>query len=314
MEQKELEKYIKSGLSIRAISKESKLSVPTVVRYLKKYQLKTTLKISHPNLKIEYFKKIDSLEKAYWLGFLYADACMRKIGNSLALKLELAQKDEDQIDKFCNAIGAELSKKTYYTRLNKYNSVCIGIYNLEFNEYLIKNGCIPQKTFRIKHPNFESERLDLAFLLGFYDGDGSVGGVICCGNKSFLTEIAEKHNIQKHLRVENKVPFLRIPKRILKKMFENYQNSMKRKRKFTNIPNYEEKNGFKYKAKTKIIWPTNEVLQKLVWEKPTQKLAVSLGVSDKAIEKHCIKNNISKPPRGHWNKLKLVGNTGVDSA
>jgi hypothetical protein len=46
-------------------------------------------------------------------------------------------------------------------------------------------------------------------------------------------------------------------------------------------------------------------LEKLVWEKPTVKIARDLGVSDVAISKRCKKLGIQKPPRGYW--------TGVNS-
>lgn len=55
-------------------------------------------------------------------------------------------------------------------------------------------------------------------------------------------------------------------------------------------------------SKQKIIWPSKEELEKLIWEFPTIQLAKKLGVSDKAIEKRCKKLNISKPPRGYWSK------------
>jgi hypothetical protein len=51
---------------------------------------------------------------------------------------------------------------------------------------------------------------------------------------------------------------------------------------------------------TKITWPDKETLRTLVWEKPSQQLSKELGVSDKAIEKHCKKYGIEKPPRGYW--------------
>ena len=54
----------------------------------------------------------------------------------------------------------------------------------------------------------------------------------------------------------------------------------------------------------KIIWPSAEVLEKLVWEKPTSQIAKDLGVSDKAIEKHCKKLALKKPPRGYWAKMQ----------
>lgn len=49
----------------------------------------------------------------------------------------------------------------------------------------------------------------------------------------------------------------------------------------------------------KITWPSAEVLEKLLWEKPTSQIAKDLGVSDKAIEKHCKKLALKKPPRGY---------------
>jgi hypothetical protein len=52
----------------------------------------------------------------------------------------------------------------------------------------------------------------------------------------------------------------------------------------------------------KIVWPSAEVLEKLLWEKPTAQIAKDLGVSDKAIEKHGKKLGLKKPPRGYWAK------------
>jgi predicted DNA-binding protein YlxM (UPF0122 family) len=49
---------------------------------------------------------------------------------------------------------------------------------------------------------------------------------------------------------------------------------------------------------------SREELAKLVWEKPTIEIANMFGVSDKAIEKRCLKFNIRKPPRGYWTKMK----------
>ncbi len=67
-----------------------------------------------------------------------------------------------------------------------------------------------------------------------------------------------------------------------------------------------------YSHKKKIIWPTKEELQKLLWEMPTIKIAKQLGVSDVAISKCAKKYGISKPPRGYWtnkNNHSLSGNS-----
>ena len=53
----------------------------------------------------------------------------------------------------------------------------------------------------------------------------------------------------------------------------------------------------------KIEWPSKEELEKLLWERPTMHIAKDLGISDKAVEKHIKKLNLTKPPRGYWAKL-----------
>lgn len=56
------------------------------------------------------------------------------------------------------------------------------------------------------------------------------------------------------------------------------------------------------------IYPSPEILSKLIWEHTTTKIAKDIGVSDNALAKYCKKHNILKPPRGYWAKLKAVIN------
>ena len=56
-------------------------------------------------------------------------------------------------------------------------------------------------------------------------------------------------------------------------------------------------------ASHKITWPSNEELSSLLWSFPSSKIAKDLGVSDSAIGKRCKQLNITKPPRGYWEKL-----------
>lgn len=52
---------------------------------------------------------------------------------------------------------------------------------------------------------------------------------------------------------------------------------------------------------------SREDLYKKVWSKPGVKLAAEFGVSDVAISKRCRRENIPRPPRGYWAKLKAGG-------
>ena len=55
---------------------------------------------------------------------------------------------------------------------------------------------------------------------------------------------------------------------------------------------------------TKIQWPSDEELKRLVWEMPTTALAKHLGVSDNAVGKRCKKLGITKPEPGYWAKVQ----------
>lgn len=52
----------------------------------------------------------------------------------------------------------------------------------------------------------------------------------------------------------------------------------------------------------RIIWPSKEELEIMVWTKSTRDLSKELGISDVAIAKRCKKYGIKKPERGYWNK------------
>jgi hypothetical protein len=54
-----------------------------------------------------------------------------------------------------------------------------------------------------------------------------------------------------------------------------------------------------------VVRPDKETLARLVWEKPTCQIAADFGLSDKAVEKWCKKYELSKPPRGYWQKRNV---------
>lgn len=60
--------------------------------------------------------------------------------------------------------------------------------------------------------------------------------------------------------------------------------------------------GASREKRMKIIWPSAEELQKMLWEKPTIQIAKELGVSDKAVAKWAKYYKLTKPPRGYWSK------------
>ena len=56
----------------------------------------------NPNLNLNYFKIIDSKEKAYWLGWIFAEGHINK---HRGLQIEIGLKDEILVIRFANAIS-----------------------------------------------------------------------------------------------------------------------------------------------------------------------------------------------------------------
>jgi hypothetical protein len=125
-----------------------------------------------------FFDNIDSEEKAYWLGFLYADGYIRerKTGNSLELKL--SQKDRNHLELFRETIKSNhkiidnVTKVKYKDRFSVSNMCHLAIYSSKLVESIKKQGIHSKKTFTIDSPKID-ETLVNHFLRGYFDGDGS---------------------------------------------------------------------------------------------------------------------------------------------
>lgn len=117
-----------------------------------------------------YFEKIDTEDKAYWLGFIAADG---SIGETCGLEISLSHKDIKHLYKFADNIGAE--KDIVKTRKIKQYEVCrLFINNKKIISDLSKYGIIQNKGFNLDFPNFLSDNMIKHYLRGYFDGDGSI--------------------------------------------------------------------------------------------------------------------------------------------
>ncbi len=190
----------------------------------------------HPNLKLNYFKEINNKNKAYWLGVLYADGHIKS--DSYTLSFVQSANDDDLLYKFCKEVGAD-SNKIYLTGgYDEYPAGDISrivISNKIFIQHLISNGCVRCKSKLITFPNLSTYELNLAFIQGYFDGDGwnttnNIG--ICSGSKQFLERMLEffKHLTCSKIRQTNTYYTLTLNKQILKLLNDNYPQSKIRKR------------------------------------------------------------------------------------
>lgn len=163
-------KYNVSHTIINNILEKSKCEKKTASQAHRKYPLNE-----------HYFDNIDSSEKAYILGFIYADGSNIYKNNYISIDIERG--DIDLLYKISERLYSENShdrirnydlvknkkdgtKRIYYSSVLSFNSkyMC---------EILNKLGCPRNKSLIVKFPEWlVNEELQRHFIRGYYDGDG----------------------------------------------------------------------------------------------------------------------------------------------
>lgn len=158
----------------------------------------------------DYFQIIDTSEKAYWLGFLYADGCInRKYKNdklsSMQLELSLSIKDKAHLQKFALSLDSNVPIKERLVKYkdSEYGACRLLVCNTKICYDLIDKGCTPQKSTTVRMPNDHIIPFHLKsdFLRGYFDGNGCIhvrlqGGkptieiVIATGSEDMLKDIS----------------------------------------------------------------------------------------------------------------------------
>lgn len=125
-------------------------------------------------LQEDYFDKIDTQEKAYWLGFIAADGCVgEQSGKPAVLIVGLANLDWHHLEKLRECLG--------YTgpiqdcpKLGKHGAHYLRVSSLRLCRDLGMHGCKPRKTRHMEVPLLP-EPLVRHWIRGFFDGDGYIG-------------------------------------------------------------------------------------------------------------------------------------------
>ena len=160
----------------------------------------------------DFFEKIDNEEKAYWLGFLYADGYITR-GNKTGVKLGI--KDLEHLEKFRNSL--KITNPIEIGKVNSFGTVveyCRVILTSEktFND-LSDKGCVKNKSLILNFPTEEILPKELVnhFIRGYFDGDGSIytskgrnfPSISFTGTKEFLEGIVNNSNLPKHYLEKN---------------------------------------------------------------------------------------------------------------
>jgi hypothetical protein len=194
---KKLTELIAEGQSYHQIEKRLGVSRPSISKYAKLNGLheEGRIKLKKHSLNVDYFNHIDTSEKAYVLGLLYADGCNTRKG----LYLALAEEDLAVVEFVKTQLNASNSLRFVpAARTTWKNKWELSIKSAEFSKKLSGVGCIPAKSLVLEFPAFISDIFMSDFIRGFFDGDGSIScskgswrATITSGSSSFILKLQE---------------------------------------------------------------------------------------------------------------------------
>ena len=212
--QEELQKLIdmyKNNKSLREIEKETGYSRVTLSRVFTRLGIKTTTGNHYRKyfFDFDYFSVIDNAQKAYWLGFLYADGCIlpqNKYGEQ-AFKLTLGEKDINILRQLKADLQSTYPIRYDYSRNKKNPSHQIQVLLEQRSQKTVddlkKLGCFESKSPLLKFPTEEQVPTIYVydFIRGYFDGDGSItvgytykkylySSICIVGTKEFISTLS----------------------------------------------------------------------------------------------------------------------------
>src|SRR3989304_757931 len=163
-----IKKY-QEGISSETIAKELNINGTTVCRTLKKYNVElrpATENKRKYQINKHWFDNVDTEEKAYFYGLFLADGNVSKRGSQI--KIGLLEKDKHVLIKLSNFIYGK-----NYTKIHK-GFCTVYIHSAYIKNKLVNLGCIPNKTFKTKFPDWLDPNLYRHFIRGLIYGDGGI--------------------------------------------------------------------------------------------------------------------------------------------
>ena len=225
-------KYLCSDLST-----EFQVSRPAISIQFKKRGIKLNKHRARTNRKYtlneQYFDVIDTQEKAYFLGFLYADGTNCK--NGRRVDLTLAEEDKEILEKLAVLVDSNkplIRVKIKDKQPTRQDQFCFSMNGTRISQRLTDLGCMNNKTFKLKFPTKEQvpEHLRRHFIRGYFDGDGGISFTMppsrnCMVYKISITSTQDmlnsiKYLIQKDLLINISIRPSYAPKRDKKIIME----------------------------------------------------------------------------------------------
>lgn len=179
--QEKIIQLYKSGLSLAEVGRQCFLTPYKIKKYLQKNNIPIRSRAQQNQLtnmqrakavNHEYFQQIDSVNKAWLLGFIAADGAISNNRNAITIKLSAI--DVSILQQIKQELRIERNIFTSITN-NGFEICSLEWSSQKQKQDLAKYGIVNNKTYLPMHlPKFTNDNLILAFILGYFDGDGSI--------------------------------------------------------------------------------------------------------------------------------------------
>ena len=170
------QKYEVDHMSLSKIASFYGVSRSTITRVIK--EIGVSIRKDNHTYFADYdkFHIIDTAEKAYWLGFIAADGCVFVRDINASIIINISKKDRNHLEKFKKFMNSNVNIIDHIQNKgfsNNSEMSKITFNSLSMAQDFIACGVPNKKSLILKPPLIES-KFFLPFILGYFDGDGSI--------------------------------------------------------------------------------------------------------------------------------------------
>ncbi|MEK6833720.1 MAG: LAGLIDADG family homing endonuclease [Nanoarchaeota archaeon] len=266
--QEVVEKY-QNGKSSPQLAKEYEITASSICGLLKRRNVKIreqTYNKRKYEIDENFFEKIDTEEKGYWLGFLWADGYLNKV----SLNLTLSIKDKEHLKKFLISLKTNRPLQEY--NYSYADIVRVNVPNKKIIQDLRNLDFLNRKGF----PKI-SINLTNHFLRGVFDGDGCIR--LTKNNDAYFSLMAEKEFLEF------------IQKNIFSKININQNTKLKKRHKDSksNVlaielggrDNIKKLYDYLYKNSTIFLERKKKIFEEIEKERPQERRCSIIGCNKK---------------------------------
>lgn len=223
-----LKNFLLSRKELQKLLPNKTIMAITIRCFYKKLKTKESSNAKIRTLKEDFWFPYNPVN-CYWGGFCLADGCVQDIPRSKSISnifsLMLSEKDLNWLTEFKNSVeyDGNFTKKTSIAPNSIRPTTCYGIqitcgkkWRDEMETY---HGIKPNKTYRVHSPVMSDLLFKLCAIVGYLDGDGSIGLRIFYDTGK-LSPYIKVQSCSKEIiywikeTLENTFPYKKLPRKI----------------------------------------------------------------------------------------------------